>query len=317
MKSRHGLVPAIATVLLGTLIALQSRINGGLTVLVTTGLFPAWWTSVSGLAALVALALLHGPTRRAVARILPAVKGGTLPWLALTGGIFGAFFLVSQSIVVPLVGVAVFSVGVVAGQTSGSLAVDRLGISASGVVHVTARRVVAAILAVIAVAVAISDRLSATSETVVYAVLAVIAGALIAPQQAANGRVGVTTGSPFAAALVNFIGGFVVLSITLGVAVMAGLVHLDQPWSAPWWAYTGGALGLSVIAGAAWAVPSLGVLLFSLLSVLGQLVGALLIDLVAPTEGTSVGWHLFAGVALTFVAVLIAARGRSRGRIGP
>ena len=54
-----------------------------------------------------------------------------------------------------------------------------------------------------------------------------------------------------------------------------------------------------VIAGAAWVVPSLGLLVFSLLSVFGQLVGAFLLDLLAPTPGTTVGWHLLAGLAMT------------------
>lgn len=315
MRAGHGLLPAVATVLLGMLIALQSRINGELAVHVSTGLFPAWWTSATGLVVLVGITAIHGPTRRAAARIGPSVRAGVLPWLALTGGILGAVFLVTQSVVVPLVGVAVFSVGVVAGQTSGSLLVDRLGISASGVVHITARRVLAAVLAVVAVGISISDRLSTTSETILYAVLAVVAGALIAPQQAANGRVSVATASPFAAALVNFVGGALALSVALGLGLAVSAVDVLDPWGAPWWAYIGGALGLSVIAGAAWAVPSLGVLVFSLLSVLGQLAGSLLLDVVAPTAGTSVGWHLVAGVALTFVAVLIAAGRRLRGRI--
>jgi transporter family-2 protein len=171
--------------------------------------------------------------------------------------------------------------------------------------------VIAAILAVIAVGIAISDRLTTTSGTVVFALFAFLAGSLVAPQQAANGRVAVRSGSPYAGALVNFIGGAVLLSIAMAIALGLLGLTIDDPWGAPWWAYVGGVLGLSVIAGAAWAVPILGVLVFSLLSVMGQLTGALLLDLLVPTPGTAVGWHLFAGVGLTFVAVLIASRRRS------
>jgi uncharacterized membrane protein YdcZ (DUF606 family) len=56
----------------------------------------------------------------------------------------------------------------------------------------------------------------------------------------------------------------------------------------------------------------LGVLVFSLLSVFGQLTGALLLDRVAPTSGSDFGWHLVAGIGMTFVAVLIAAAPRRR-----
>lgn len=310
--TQHRFVPAAVTVALGTLIAVQSRVNGQLAVHTGTGLMPAWWTMTTGTLILGLVALLHSPTRRSVLLILPAVREGSLPAWTLLGGAAGATFLITQSIVVPLVGVAVFSVGTVAGQTSGSLLVDRLGISASGVQHVTANRVIASVLAVLAVGLAISDRLTTASGAVVFALFAFLAGAVIAPQQAANGRVAVRTGSPFAAALVNFVGGAALLSLAMVVAVTVLDLSIDDPWGAPTWTYLGGLLGLTVIAGAAWTVPILGVLVFSLLSVLGQLTGALLLDLVVPTEGTSVGWHLYAGVALTFLAVAIAAGQRRR-----
>jgi bacterial/archaeal transporter family-2 protein len=308
---RSKLVPAILTAALGTLIALQSRVNGQLSTHAGTGLFPAWWTMTTGLLILSVGVALHRPTRRSLSIVVASVRDRSLPWATLTGGVFGGLFLITQSITVPLVGVAVFSVGTVAGQTSGSLLVDRLGISASGTVHITWNRVVASIMAVLAVGIAISDRLQSSSGAVAYAVFAFIAGALIAPQQAANGRVAVAARTPFAAAFVNFVGGMIMLTLCMAVALGVAHMTVDDPWGAPWWAYLGGLLGLTVIAGAAWAVPMLGVLVFSLLSVLGQLSGALLLDLVAPTPGTSVGWHLYVGVAVTFAAVLVASRRRT------
>lgn len=316
MNRGQQALPAIVTIVLGIVIAVQARINGALTVHVSTGLFPAWWTMTTGLIVLLPIVALHGPSRRAVTRVLPAVRSRALPWAALTGGLFGAAFLVTQSVLVPLVGVAVFSVGTVAGLAAGSLMVDRLGFSPFGVVAVTAQRIVAAVVAVVAVWIAISDRLTSSSNVVLFAALAFVAGALIAPQQAGNGRISVVSGSPFAAALVNSIGGVAVMSLVLTVSIATDRVDLVDPWGAPLWAYVTGVMGLAIIVGAAWAVPSLGVLVYSLMSVLGQLSGALLLDIVVPTSGTSVGWHLFAGVALTFVAVVIASRRRGRGRIG-
>jgi hypothetical protein len=49
------------------------------------------------------------------------------------------------------------------------------------------------------------------------------------------------------------------------------------------------------------------VLLFSLISIGGQLAGSLGSDLLFPTSGTDVGWQLVAGVALTGAAVAFAA----------
>lgn len=310
-------MPAVLTVALGVLIAVQSRVNGELARQVGTGLVPAWWTMLTGCLLLGIGVAWHRQSRVGMGVVVARARARTLPWWTFLGGVFGGLFLVVQSVTVPLVGVAVFTVGVVAGQTTGSLLVDRLGISASGKVHVTAQRVAASVLAVLAVGVAISDRLGSASGTLAYALLAFLAGAVIAPQQAANGRVGVAAGSPFTAAFVNFAGGVIMLSLVLGVALTAGGLRPVDPWGAPGWAYLGGVLGLTVIAGAAWVVPVLGVLVFSLLSVFGQLTGALLLDLVAPTEGTSIGWHLLAGIAMTFVAVLVAAAPRRRdARIG-
>jgi transporter family-2 protein len=49
------------------------------------------------------------------------------------------------------------------------------------------------------------------------------------------------------------------------------------------------------------------VLLYSLLSVGGQLVGALLTDLLVPAPGVELGWQVVAGVLLTAVSVAIAS----------
>ena len=54
-------------------------------------------------------------------------------------------------------------------------------------------------------------------------------------------------------------------------------------------------------------VRPLGVLLYSLLSVGGQLVGALLTDLLVPSPGVELGWQVVAGVALTGLSVAVAA----------
>lgn len=292
---------------LGVGIAVQSRVNGELAHHVGSGLFPAWWTMLTGFVLLSAIVAGVPALRRGLGSVLRAARSGALPWWLLTGGLFGSVFLVVQSLAVPIAGVAVFTVGVVAGQTTGSLAVDRLGLTGTGRRAITANRVVAALLAVVAVVIGVSDRLQSASGVLVFALLAVVAGALMAPQQAFNGRVGLVGGSPFVGAWGNFVGGVLAMSVVLGVALVGGL-GLTDPWGAAPWAYLGGVLGFTVVVVGAWAVPILGVLVYSLLSLFGQLAGALLLDVVAPTTGTSLGWHLFAGVAMTGLAVVVAAR---------
>jgi transporter family-2 protein len=48
------------------------------------------------------------------------------------------------------------------------------------------------------------------------------------------------------------------------------------------------------------------VLLFALISISGQLSGAVLLDIVVPTDGTELGAHLFIGIGLTFVAIALS-----------
>jgi len=69
----------------------------------------------------------------------------------------------------------------------------------------------------------------------------------------------------------------------------------------------GGPVGLLFIVTAAYFVAPLGVLLFSLLNIAGQLIGALILDLVVPTAGTLVDTRLVIGMFLTLVAVVVAS----------
>jgi transporter family-2 protein len=197
-----------------------------------------------------------------------------------------------------------------------SLAVDRWGLGPTGMLPVSALRVLAAVLATVAVAVAAAGKQSDSGDgAVLLVVLALSAGAAVAFQAAFNGRVSVATGQPTVAAVVNFCVGLVVLLVVLSVErasrsdVAGRLPDLaDRPWL-----YTGGLLGVVFVVSAAWSVRALGVLLFSLVVISGSLAGAVVVDVVAPTTGTTVNWQLVLGVLLTFAAVgLAAVRRRSR-----
>jgi transporter family-2 protein len=80
--------------------------------------------------------------------------------------------------------------------------------------------------------------------------------------------------------------------------------------SGPWWIYVGGVLGVAFIATSAWVLPIIGVLVFALVAIAGQLIGSLVLDLVFPVPGSNVTWNLVAGVLLALVAVLLATRRR-------
>jgi bacterial/archaeal transporter family-2 protein len=306
------LVPAVASVAVGGLTALQARINGQLAVELGNGLQAAVWSFGSGLVLLAVLVAAVPAIRAGIARVPRAIRSGELKWWQALGGVLGGTFVGVQTATVPLLGVAVFTVAVVAGQSSSSLIVDRAGLGPAGVQPVTVRRVVSAVLAVVAVTIAVSARLGAPDFSVVAVVAAFTAGVLIAVQQAINGRTSRAAGNPMSATFLNFVFGTTALGVAFGAMwAWTGSGPAPLP-SGSWWIYLGGVIGVAFIAIAAWAVPLVGVLLFALLTIAGQLAGALLLDVAAPTSGTQLSWTLVVGVLLAFVAILVAARGRVR-----
>jgi transporter family-2 protein len=213
--------------------------------------------------------------------------------------------------------VATFTVGVVAGQALGGLAVDRSGLGPGGPRPLSPARVAGALIAVLAVGVIrLGHGAEVVSGGVLLALLAAAAagGAWNALQQALNGRVQRAAGAPLFAAWVNFAVGTVWLVVVLGIAAAAGNGP-DRPWPAAAWLYAGGLLGILYIANAAWAVRPLGVFRLSLLTVAGQLTGGVVIDLVSPGRSGPPGALTYVAVVLTFVAVAVAgAQSRSRRR---
>ncbi len=230
------------------------------------------------------------------------------PW-QLLGGIGGATFVTAQSTTVQYLGVAVFTVSVVAAQNANSLVVDRIGLGPAGVQAVTGRRVIAAIIATFGVGLAVSSRSGSGDFQFAALIFALVAGLLIAVQQALNGQVAATSGSPFVAGLGNFVVGFVALSV--GV-VAYQLISPHEIGRVPSFTselpiYVGGLIGVAFIVVAAAVVHKLGVLLFALLSIVGQMGGALLLNVVVADPNQPVNLLLILGVAITGGAVALAA----------
>ena len=295
----------VLLVLGGLVPAVQARVNGELSGHLDTGIEAALISFSTGFTLLTIGLIVSRQMRDGLRRIPAAVREGRLAWWAIPSGLLGGLFVACQSFAVPLIGVAMFTVGVVAGQSSNALLVDRLGLSPVGRTPLTPRRLLAAIIAIAAVVIAVSNRLGADGFSVIALLLALIAGAGVAIQQALGGRVNNGTGFPLSTAWLNF--AFGTAGLVIGTLVGAALMgaRIEQPAPGPWWMYVGGILGVIFITTASWAVPRYGVLVFALTSIAGQLLGALLLDLLSPMGGEVVAWNLVFGVLLTFVAVAV------------
>ena len=296
-------------VAIGVMTAIQARINGVLGVRVDNGIVAGFVSFSVGLVALAAVISLIPSARRGAARLWAGVRGRTIPFWMLLGGACGALTVSTQGLTAGVLGVSLFSVGVVAGQTLHGLVLDRIGFGPAGVVAVTPGRVLGGALALAAVAISLSgDVLS--SAPLWMLLLPFAAGVGIAWQAATNGRLAQRVQSPIAATLMSFITGTVVLAL----AATASIALTGAPDSLPAepWLYVGGFLGAAYILLGAFIVAHTGVLLMGLGSVLGQLVTSVVIDLLWPTDAGPALWQVVAMVAVAVASVLVAVPRRRR-----
>ena len=257
----------------GIFVAVQSRANGELALRLQNSLEAACISFGSGLIVLLAITYFHEGIKNGLRRTRSAVRAGAIPRWRLFGGALGATVIAIQTHVVPLIGVAIYSVSVISGQTAISLLVDRVGLTGGGKRHISSRRVTAAVLTILAVLISVWDRLDARSLSIAAVILGIISGGIIGLQRALNGQVNEHSEQSFATTLLNFITGTALLLLLF----LGGLITHHSHFSAmklnPWWMYLGGVTGVIYIAFASTVVQHLGVLTFTLFSVGGQLLG--------------------------------------------
>ncbi|WP_104168323.1 DMT family transporter [Arthrobacter sp. SX1312] len=290
----------------GLAIPVQGRINGALGTVLGDGIAAALISFGTGLVVMIVLTLALPGARAGALQIIPSVRERRFPPFYIAAGAIGAFFVFSQSLTIGILGVALFTVATVMGQSLSGLLVDKAGIGPGGKRAATPMRVIGVVLTVLSVIWAVSPRFGAAGDVSAWLVpvlLPVVAGVLLSFQQAMNGTAALHYGTPLAATLMNFIAGTaVLLSAWLVKVAIAGP---GNPLPTEWWYYLGGPMGCIFIALGALLVRSLGVLLTGLCMIGGQLVGSLLLDLVVPAPGTIVVFATVAGTLLTLAAIIL------------
>lgn len=306
MAPAPALVTGLALVA-GALAALQARVNGELGLRLHDSFLAAFVSFLLGLLPLLLIVGSRAHLRAALLR--PA---GPVRWWMYVGGAGGATLVAVSAAAAPVLGVALLTVGQVAGQTGGSLVVDRLGFGPAGRHAVTRRRLIGAGLALGAVALATLGRPHGSASPG-YLLLALVAGLAVSIQVAINGRLRKATGHVVVASTANFITGTTLLAVAAAVLALLGrLSAAAWPWEP--WLYTGGMLGATFVAIAAWAVRYLGVLRLALLTIAGQLMGAAVLDLVLPAKGHGLAVSTVAAALVTLVAVRVAGSSPSSAR---
>ena len=298
-------------VAIGAMTAIQARINGVLGVQVDDGIVAGLISFTVGLIVLIAVIPFIPSARAGVARLWSGVRGRRIPVWMLLGGACGALTVSTQGLTAGVLGVSLFTVGVVAGQTLHGLILDRIGFGPAGVVAVTPGRVLGGALALAAVGISLSGDVLATAPLWML-LLPFAAGVGIAWQAATNGRLAQRVQSPMAATLTSFIAGTVALALAASVSV--SIRGLPDALPAEPWLYLGGFLGFAYILLGAFIVGQTGVLLMGLGSVLGQLTSSVVIDLLWPAVSGPAPWQLIAMVVVAVASVVVAVPWRRRRR---
>lgn len=296
----------------GVAVSGQAKINGLLAVETKDALLAAVISFGGGLVVLLAALPFLPAMRAGVTKVKNTVRDGGLHRWHLLGGLGGALLVASQAFTVGVLGVAMFSVGVVAGQTVSGLVVDKIGLGPAGPRPLTPPRIAGAVLMLVAVGLTTWGGMSVVDGAGALLVLLPFAGGLaIAVQQAINGKVSAAARNPMTATLVNFTVGTSALVLGWLLTLLFGSTCGGGLPSNPV-LYLGGLFGVAFIAMAAAVVKWIGVLILGLSSIAGQLIGSLLIDVLMPTQAGAVPLTTVLGVALALVAIGVATGVRAR-----
>ncbi len=298
-------------VAIGAMTAVQARINGVLGVRIDDGIVAGLVSFAAGLVVLIVVTIALPSARAGAGRLWRGVRSRTIPTWMLLGGACGALTVSTQGVTAGVLGVSLFTVGVVAGQTVHGLVLDRIGFGPAGVVAVTPGRVLGGAFALAAVGISLSGDVIASTPLWLL-LLPFAAGVGIAWQAAANGRLAQRVSSPMTATLMSFLTGTAVLIVAASISV--AVRGMPESLPAEPWLYLGGLLGFAYILLGAAIVAHTGVLLLGLGSVLGQLTTSVAIDLLWPPASGPAPWQLALMVSVAVASVVVALPWRRRRR---
>ena len=280
---------------------MQAGISGQLARELNDGIMAALISNIGG-TIFTGLFLLNPEVRRKCKKLFQDVVSGKFAKWQLLGGVAGAIYISTASSTVSIIGTGLFTVVLVASQNMSGIVVDRFGLSSGSRKKITPKRSIAVVIGIVAVFLSVSDFQGKILWIPIAAV--VMAGLAVTVQFALNGRVTKAANSQVSA-FINFPMSLITVSLTLIVMNLFGKNW--NTWPNQWWLYTAGFLGAVVVYLAAATIRTLGVLLFGLASVAGQLITSIALDVILPNANINVGWALISGAGLMLLAVYLAS----------
>jgi transporter family-2 protein len=299
-----------ASIAAGALVALQSRINGEFGLALGDGALAALISFSTGFLALLVLTGLSPQARGGLIAVFAQLRSGDLPWWAILGGVGGGFLVLTQGLTAGILGVALFTIAVVTGQSLGALLIDTKGLVGMPVVALGPLRILGVLIVLAGVVTALDLTPAGLMQTGWLFVLPLVAGMAVGFQQAMNGRVGQAAGSPLTATLINFGVGTTLLLVVF----LVSWPFTGGPTALPdtWWLWTGGLVGTVFIAVQVVTVRIIGVLGIGVSLVTGQLIGAILLDWVLPVATSDLAVTTVVGAVITLVGAIVVTGTRHR-----
>ena len=280
---------------------MQAGVSGQLARELNDGIMAALISNIGG-TLFTGLFLLNPEVRKKGKKLFQDVVSGKFAKWQLLGGVAGAIYISTASSTVSIIGTGLFTVVLVASQNMSGIVVDRFGLSSGSRKKITPKRSIAAVIGIVAVLLSVSDFQGKILWIPIAAV--VMAGLAVTVQYSLNGRVTKAANSQVSA-FINFPMSLITVSLTLIVMNLFGKNW--NTWPNQWWLYTAGFLGAVVVYLAAATIRTLGVLLFGLASVAGQLITSIALDVILPNANINVGWALISGAGLMLLAVYLAS----------
>ena len=294
-------ISIILAFIAGVAATLQAGISGQLANELNDGIMAALISNIGG-TIFTGLFLLNPEVRKKGKKLFKDVISGKFAKWQLLGGVAGAIYISTASSTVSIIGTGLFTVVLVASQNMSGIVVDRFGLSSGSRKKITPKRALAAVIGIAAVLLSVTDFQGKILWIPIVAV--VIAGLAVTVQYSLNGRVTKAANSQVST-FINFPMSLITVSLTLIVMNLFGKNW--NTWPNQWWLYTAGFLGAVVVFLAAATIRTLGVLLFGLASVAGQLITSIALDVILPNANINVGWALISGAGLMLLAVYLAS----------
>lgn len=301
-SSTSRLTAGIAALVAGSLVAAQARVNSELAAEVNSGIFAALISFGVGLVIISLATALRLENRKNLKEVISGLRAKSIPFYLAIAGAIGGFFVIVQSSVAGLIGISLFSVGVVTGTSFSAIILDGRGMLGLEKRLIGPLRIFGTLLAIAGLVVA-GDFSNYAFDPLIL--LAFVAGFSIGFQQAMNGYFGRLAKSAVIPTLFNFIAGglFIVLALLI---LEGGRIPESLPSNPV--LYLGGIVGVIFIFVQTVVLPKIGALTMGIAMLVGQLVGSVLLDIFTPIASRDVTLSTLFGIVLAMIGAALVAK---------